>query len=265
MPALPDNHAKRKKYRSDGAPTWTRKHIEGPGVWVTCVKGKEKQAVGELYDLFDSVAAELWPEDGVGSGSEEDDEDEDLETQIAKELSSLKRPRKEQRFIQCKTEIPCVLFISCKAPVDPVKLVRTHLEVVQSTGASRTKYTQRLVPVSATCAANIPEIVLLAKQTIASFFSEHPDEHFTYKIDMRMRSHAALSRATVLQEIAQCMPEGNTVQLEDPEACILVEIFKGACGMSMVRGYHRLLKFNVMELANAKHAEEQFGEAGTRV
>ena len=29
--------------------------IDGPGVWASCVKGKEKQAVGELYDLFESV------------------------------------------------------------------------------------------------------------------------------------------------------------------------------------------------------------------
>lgn len=30
--------------------------IDGPGIWVTCVKGKEKQTVGELYDLFESVS-----------------------------------------------------------------------------------------------------------------------------------------------------------------------------------------------------------------
>lgn len=51
----------------------SKKSVEGPGVWVSCectiskegsfanfvyligVKGKEKQTVGELYDLFDSV------------------------------------------------------------------------------------------------------------------------------------------------------------------------------------------------------------------
>ena len=29
--------------------------MEGPGVWVTCVKNKEKSTVGELYDVFESV------------------------------------------------------------------------------------------------------------------------------------------------------------------------------------------------------------------
>lgn len=30
--------------------------MDGPGIWATCVKGKEKQTVGELYDLFENVS-----------------------------------------------------------------------------------------------------------------------------------------------------------------------------------------------------------------
>ena len=95
------------------------------------MKGKEKQTVGELYDLFESVsrveinilptsligsfsftfiflqlASELWPElasaeaDDEGSHNDPDDGEveEDLEKQIAKELAVIKRPRREQRF-----------------------------------------------------------------------------------------------------------------------------------------------------------------------
>ena len=39
----------------DGTPIWGKRSIDGPGIWVSCVKGKEKQTVGELYDLFESV------------------------------------------------------------------------------------------------------------------------------------------------------------------------------------------------------------------
>jgi len=34
---------------------WAKRTIEGPGILATCVKGKEKGTVGELYDLFESV------------------------------------------------------------------------------------------------------------------------------------------------------------------------------------------------------------------
>lgn len=56
----------------DGTPIWGKRHVEGPGVWVSCafivitvwylaihsglgVKGKEKQTVGEVYELFELV------------------------------------------------------------------------------------------------------------------------------------------------------------------------------------------------------------------
>lgn len=39
----------------DGSSIWGKRSIDGPGVWVSCVKGKEKQTVGELYDLFEQV------------------------------------------------------------------------------------------------------------------------------------------------------------------------------------------------------------------
>ena len=73
---------------------------------MTCVRGKEKQAVGELYDLFEQYAAQLWPEQYSAAhitrnddgSSEEAEEDEDIEKQIAMEMSTMKRPRKDTRF-----------------------------------------------------------------------------------------------------------------------------------------------------------------------
>lgn len=96
--------------------------MEGPGIWVTCVKNKEKSTVGELYDVFESVriwisccraapqlttcqvANELWPQKVAKDQDESDDdggddgEDDNIEAQLAKEVAAMKRPRKEQRF-----------------------------------------------------------------------------------------------------------------------------------------------------------------------
>ena len=91
---------------------------------MSCVKGKEKQTVGELYDLFESVrytlhvltflayqdqlASELWPIEGADrtegrhrDGSDDEDGGGDLEAQVARELAAIKRPRTtEKRFGQ---------------------------------------------------------------------------------------------------------------------------------------------------------------------
>ncbi|KAH6919274.1 hypothetical protein BKA70DRAFT_1459412 [Coprinopsis sp. MPI-PUGE-AT-0042] len=215
------------------------------------VRGKERQTVGEVYDLFDSVASEIWP---VSSGLDKDDEeDEDeglsLEQQIAKEVSEIKKPKSEQRF---------VVFISCKPPVDPVELTMKYVKSVQETGVSRTRHTQRLVPVSGTCYAGIAEMKELCQQVLNDFFAklEDKEQKLTYKIEPRIRNHTTLTRPTIIQHIASWVPEGHTVSLGDPDMFILVEIFKSVCGISVVRDYYKYSKFNVVELANAKKRED---------
>ncbi|KZV63099.1 hypothetical protein PENSPDRAFT_678111 [Peniophora sp. CONT] len=256
----------KKKYRSDGTPTWAKRVIDGPGVWVTCVKGKEKQAVGELYDLFEKVASEIWPEldaPDVDAADEDEDLEVDLEKQIAEEMSAMKRPRREQRFVNCQTSTTCVVFISCKAPIDPVELVLRHVQNVEDTGVTHTRYTQRLTPVIHTVAANEPEIKSLAQRALKHFFASNPERAYRYKVELRIRSHNTLSRQTILDTIVSCVPEDWTVDLEGAEAFILVEVFKSVAGISIVTGYYEKLKFNVMEIAKANG--EDSDEDGKRI
>ncbi|KJA14525.1 hypothetical protein HYPSUDRAFT_150271, partial [Hypholoma sublateritium FD-334 SS-4] len=248
---------RKKKYRSDGTPIWGKRHVEGPGVWVSCVKGKEKQAVGEVYELFESIALDIWPVDSV-EGKDTDGEDEDtglsLEEQVAKELSDMKRPRRgNPQQPNCQTNTPCVIFISCKAPVDPVELVVKYIKSVEGTGVSRTRYIQRLVPVSGTCVANPSEIQPLCDKIFKDFFEKHPDTKFTYKIELRVRNHNTIPRPMLIQTIAQSVPDGHTVDLSNPKIFILVEVFKSICGISIVEDYYRLQKFNVAEIVSRKN------------
>jgi len=269
----------RKRYRSDGTPIWGKRAIDGPGIWVSCVKGKEKQTVGELYDLFESIASELWPDTAVAEASDEeghddsddgavgDDVEEDFEKQIAKELATIKRPRKEQRFANCQTNTPCVIFISCKAPVDPVELVLRHIENVEQTGITHTRYAHRLTPVSNTCVANVPEIKSLTQRVLKPFLltQKDPDENCRYKIELKVRNHNTLSRQTLIDTVVSCVPSGWTVDLENAEIFILVEVFKSLCGISIVRDYYAHQKFNVMEIANMKNSEAKLGEGRVRL
>ncbi|KAF9036242.1 hypothetical protein BJ165DRAFT_625487 [Panaeolus papilionaceus] len=252
-----DDQKRKKKYRSDGTPIWGKRHVEGPGVWVSCVKGKEKQTVGEVYEVFESIASEIWPHPSDPAAQDSDNGEEDtnlsLEDQIAKEVSAMKKPRNadpQQRFANCQTNTPCVVFISCKAPVDPVELVVKHVERIRETGVTRTRYIHRLVPVSDTCVANLPEIQSLCRSVFQRFFDQHPDQKFKYKIELRVRNHTTITRQTLIQHVAACVPVEHTVDLNDPEIFILVEIFKSICGVAIVKDYYKLQKFNVMEIAN---------------
>ncbi|KAJ3533100.1 hypothetical protein NMY22_g7472 [Coprinellus aureogranulatus] len=243
-----DNHsaARKKKFRSDGTAIWAKRHIDGPGIWISCVKGKEKATVGEMYDLFESIASEIWPVEGEGESKDGADSDEggeelSIEDQIKKEMSEMKKPRAEQRFANCQTDTPCVIFISCKPPVDPVELVMKYVESVEKTGAARSRYAHRLVPVSGTSSAHS------SPRRRAS--------HFTYKIELRIRNHTTLSRPAIIQHVASWVPEGHKVSLDNPEIFILIEVFKSVCGVSIVRDYYKYSKFNVLEMANKFNAK----------
>ncbi|KAG5647346.1 hypothetical protein DXG03_000414 [Asterophora parasitica] len=251
------NDRRKKKYRSDGTPIWAKRFIDGPGIWVSCVKGKERQAVAECYDLFDAVASEMWPLENKNQGADSDsndDEDNDLsiEDQIANEVSAMKKPKVEPRFVNCQTNTPCVVFITCKAPVDPVKLVVRLVKDVEATGVVRSRCIYRLVPVSGSCGANLPEIQGLCRKVLQPFFLQHPDKKFKYKIELRMRNHSVISRPELIEHVAKCVPEGHTVELTNPEMFILVEVFKSVCGISVVENYYDLQKFNMTEIANSK-------------
>jgi len=105
------------------------------------------------------------------------------------------------------------------------------------------RYVHRLVPVSGTCVANLPEIEALCRDVFKKFFDKHSETSLTvsrkcksslpcietcpqYKIELRVRNHTTIPRLTLIQNVAQCMPEGHTVDLENPRIFILVEVFK---------------------------------------
>ncbi|KDQ14955.1 hypothetical protein BOTBODRAFT_32320 [Botryobasidium botryosum FD-172 SS1] len=268
--------------------------VEGPGVWVSCVKGKEKQTVGELYDLFESIADELWPGSGSAGADEgakspespavggtphddededeDEDEEEDLEKRIANELKVIKKPKKESRFTNYNTETACIVFVGCKAPVDPVKLVLTYLEQAEKTGAARTRFAQRFSPVSASCAANPQEILILANKLFPTAFESEsdPPKSYRYKIELKIRNHSKIKKDDLVAQLAACVPKdrGHTVDLKNPELVILVEIFMVTCGMAVVPRYERYKRFNVAQIVESVHKErfeEGADEKGSRL
>ncbi|KAF9267970.1 hypothetical protein L218DRAFT_919865 [Marasmius fiardii PR-910] len=276
---------KKRKYLTGASGA---RSIDGPGVWVSCVKGKEKQTIGELYDLFESLALEIWPLDDTKEDSENEDGDgnsEALEDQISNEIAAMKRPRRDmnKRFVNCRTDTPCVVFISCKPPVDPVKLVERHIQNVQRTGAPRTRYTHRFVPVSGTCYTSTGDIQTLTREVMTGYLALHPQSPPTtasflfdffsacgplislqYKVELRVRNHTSLTRPVIIQAIAECIPKTFKVDLTNPEIFVLVEIFKekeliikqSVCGIAITKDYYTLHKYNVMELATRNNGNE---------
>ncbi|CAE6427916.1 unnamed protein product [Rhizoctonia solani] len=283
----PDHRKKRqthskgqiKNYKSSVGGIPSRRAIDGPGIWAMTVKGKEKQATNELYEIIESISDRLWPktppttEATVELDKAEEEEEEDIEKQLAKELSDINKPKTknttDRRIAICPTDTACVIYIATKSPIDPVEVVLRHMEQVAQAGVSGTRALVRLVPASGICAANMPAITLLATELLTKAFSGESIEPKKYKIELRIRSHKVLAKDEVIKCIAQCVPsdKGHTVDLTNQDTTILVELFKGICTISVVSEYEKYKRFNVVKIVQEHHKrkEEQDGDTSSRV
>jgi len=178
---------------------------------------------------------------------------EDLEKALAQEVKELTQPRQNRPFANARTDISCAVFISCRAPIDPVRLVYEHFSNVERTGATQTRHALRFTPISDSCTATLSDIVKLGEHLFPPAFHSDPPRGFKYRIQITSRNHSAVSRNELIPALAKCVPtdQGHTVDLENPDLTILVELYMFVCGMSVVRDFDRLKKFNVVAVANA--------------
>ncbi|CAE6424340.1 unnamed protein product [Rhizoctonia solani] len=260
-----------KNYKSSVGGIPARRSIDGPGIWAMTVKGKEKQATSELYEIIESISDRLWPKPQstteatveINEDGSDEEEDEDIEKQLAKELSDINKPKVKdstnRRIATCPTETACVIYVATKPPIDPVEVVLQHMEQVTRTGVSGTRALVRLVPASGICGANMHAISSLATELFAKTFAGEGVEPKKYKIELRVRSHKVLARDEVIKGIAQCVPsdKGHTVDLTNQDTTILVELFKGICTISVVPKYEQYKRFNVVQIVQEEHKKKQ--------
>jgi len=218
-----------------------RDEIIGPGVWITCHIGKEKQCVAEVSNIFHAVVEKLWfcSEDRPYL-----DDDIDIEERICLELEALKVAPSQRPFWSCKTNTQCLIWIRCNPPVDPVQLVLSYLHQVQVSRTSRTRYVQRFTPISASGVASLAGLRDVAEKVIPDGFALWSQGPCTYKIEINFRNHNALDKQKAIDEILIHVPPGNKIQLDNPQLVIIAEIFKNVCGLSVVPEFYPLQKFN---------------------
>lgn len=73
-----------------------------------------------------------------------------------------------------------VIFVRTRAPIDPVDLVIRICEETRRTGTKRSRYAQRLTPVTLTATANMEGLLRLCDEVLQKAF--HGEEHKAYKV-----------------------------------------------------------------------------------
>lgn len=74
------------------------------------------------------------------NNSENEDDIDDIEASLAKELEDMKSNKKEEnKFEIVPLNINCLGFIRTKVPIDPVKVVHSIFETIETKKEKKTK------------------------------------------------------------------------------------------------------------------------------
>ncbi|ODQ64840.1 hypothetical protein NADFUDRAFT_47403 [Nadsonia fulvescens var. elongata DSM 6958] len=248
---------KKAKYQKNAIqnvePRWS-------GIYVTCVRGKETACRNEVMLMFNEYAEKFYgtttatPKVKYGVDAEADSESEEeieeelsIEDAIAREVNEIKQSTKVTGLNKNSKVLPvftpisvgceCVLFIRTRKPVDPVDFSLRLCREMKESGSKRTRYTQRLIPVSLTATGNLDELSKLADIVLKPHFHQESDQKgYKFAIRPQNRNHNNMTRDEVIRKVAERVgnEHGHKVDLKHPEKVILVECFKGSVGMSVV-------------------------------
>lgn len=115
----------------------------------------------------------------VHDTAEEDNNDTgDIEAAIQKEVAALNSSHKgtdgaANSLRALKMNVDCLLFVKTQPPIDPVEFVRRICEDAKNcnvSGQMRTRYLNRLTPVTVSGKATEQGLIEVAKEALAPFF-----------------------------------------------------------------------------------------------
>ncbi|XP_026751483.1 THUMP domain-containing protein 1 homolog [Galleria mellonella] len=240
------------------------------GFFCTC-NFREKDCVKEVYNLLNEYASKLYPDlkseeaqAPVATASEdrsdsESEDETDIGDLLKREVESMKkdsqRSLKHKRFQVVETGASNCIFIKTNLP-SPEELTGAIIKDLYSTKLQKTRHVLRLLPIMATCKANLPDIMECAGKLFDNYFLKEPS---TFAVIFNKRFNSSVSRDLIIKELAEMvvLKNGdNKADLKNPSLCIIVEIIKGICLLSIVENYYMYKKYNLHELTKDESNSE---------
>jgi len=201
----------------------------------------------EVFSLLDDFC-------GVEEKPVVEGENNEVDDEIAKEVAVLKAGKKKFRLVD--TTLNNMMFIVVNDDsIEACQLVHKILSTLREKKERKTRFAQRLLPVSHTCYASIDDIKKTALSMLKDQF--HNETPKTFGIFFKSRNNSSISRDEVIIAVAsiatddETFAEFNKVHLDNPEYAIIINVVKTAVLMSVVKDYKLLCKYNVDELTKS--------------
>ncbi|KAJ8731964.1 hypothetical protein PYW08_014694 [Mythimna loreyi] len=244
------------------------------GFFCTC-NFREKDCVKEVYNLLNEYAGKLYPDLGLEqqsavpesaapedrSDSESEDET-DIGDMLRREVDSLKKDSQKslrhKRFQVVETGASNCIFVKTNLP-SPEELTTAIIKDLVTTRLSKTRHVLRLLPIMATCKANLPDIMECAGKLFDKYFLKQSS---SFAIIFNKRFNSSVCRDLIIKELAEMVVlknANNKADLKNPGLCIIVEIIKGICLLSIVDNYFTYKKYNLNELSKDEASNDSEG------
>ncbi|CAH0627051.1 unnamed protein product [Chrysodeixis includens] len=241
------------------------------GFFCTC-NFREKDCVKEVYNLLNEYAGKLYPDLGLepppaapvsdapdDRSDSESEDDTDIGDLLKREVESMKKDSQKslrhKRFQVVETGASNCIFVKTNLP-SPEELTAAIIKDLVSTRLQKTRHVLRLLPIMATCKANLPDIMECAGKLFDKFFL---NEASSFAVIFNKRFNSSVSRELIIKELAEMVVLkniNNKADLKNPRLCIIVEIIKGICLLSIVDNYFTYKKYNLNELCKDESSND---------
>lgn len=247
------------------------------GVYATCARKHEKQAIQELGLLFEEKVEEIYgdelkddDDDVENKTDKENEQGLSIEDKIQRELQVLRekktgvdqngeKKKEVLQFIDLNCE--CVIFCKTRKPVVPEKFVKQVIKGLADPShmEKRTRYIQKLTPITSSCSASKEQLIKLAERVLAPHFHNGTDQPgLKFAVEVTRRNFNTMERLDVIKQVVSCVVQdgkyNHQVDLKNYDKLVLVECFKSNIGMSVVDADYtkEYRKYNVQQIYEKK-------------
>ena len=224
-----------------------KQNMQGVLITANFLGGKCKR---EMMDLLN---------DYTKSEADVEDNDNDAHDEISKEIEEL---NKTKTFATVDIGVGNILFVACQdKSIDIKELVHRILVDMRDKKIKRTRFTQRMLPITHTCYSSQAAILVAAKDMLPSIFYNSEPKTFGIVIKVRNNTDANKLKMDTIKKVAEVVTDGKTwgeinkVNLDKPQYTILIHVLKTHSFMSVVEDFHLLSKYNVDQITQGNLEE----------
>ena len=199
----------------------------------------------EVFSILDEYC------DGIAEKKVVDAASADVTDDIASEIAELNKTKK--RFEMVDTTLNNLMFIAVRQEsLDVTDIVHSILTNLRETKQRKTRFMQRILPVTHTCYSAMDDIAKTAKAMLEGIMYNKTPK--TFGIMFKCRNNSSMKRDEVIDVVASIATDGGIyeeftkVDLNNPEYTVVINIVKTAVLMGVVKDFNLLSKYNIDEL-----------------